>query len=545
MKKYVQKEPLRSILGLVFVLSLFLEAFTYIGFAQAEETVRVQVTIDHVWTLIEKCDWGLINTACDFYAKIKVDEQEWKTGKIDNDNDIYPEDWRFTSEEIPISKGSVPVSIELYDSDTGDDDHIDIVHGDAEDGKDLHLTVALVPCSISSNALIHEYPNEDFDDDRYTGACNTLLYTESYSGGRTGLIFKVEVLEPSYANNLGVRCLHDPIWPQQGQTVTISAEALTSQNGVLKPRISDTIEIWVNDNTGPYHVSSGTNTSVTVGPLNEDSFTYNCRVIDDGMVRSTGWRIVAVGSDIADEYEDTVPVYYSGGRKDSLDLLFHPETNSYNGPTDKSFLHDIYDMIRNAFLSEEVFLENQMNFNFWIAKDSIALQKDENDRCGGQPGKQRAWSDENAVVHKLDCWDHNFQSTWGSFTTMKHDAFRVMLHESCHALFSLSDEYECTGNCTTFFRENWPFPNAYKSEDYCRNDAQDYPYDWGSGVCEQNALKLERDPDLCRGFLAADGKTWWTSDPASDDIMVDEGRIRKLDRRRIEWIFCICRNGGC
>lgn len=546
MPVYLPKASFRRILALLALLNVLFTFFGVSASAETEPTVSIRVTIEHVWTLLENCDSPGIWSECDFYTKIKIGEQEWQSGTIDNNNSIYP-DWRFTSEEISISQGSVPVSIKIYDSDVDEDDHIDIVHGDPdEDDKDLLLTVDLVPCSISSNALIHDADDEDFANDSYTGACDTVLYTESYSGGRSGVLFKIEVLEPSYGTSLGVRCLQKPVWPQPGETVTIYAEALTFEDGTLQPRISDSIEIWVNDNTKPYHIDAGTETSVTFGPLTGDSFTYNCRVIDDGLVRSSGWRQVAVGSNLADKYEDTVPVYYSGGRKDSLDILFHPETESYEeGASDKSFSDDIFDMIWNSFFTEEVFLENQMNLNFWITKESIRLHESALGRCIGEPGYQRAWSDENAVVHRLNCWDQNFQSTWGNFTTMKHDAYRVMLHESAHALFNLSDEYECTGNCRTFFTESWPFPNVYKSEEYCRKDAEDYPYEWGDGICEQNALKLERDPDLCRGFLDADGRTWWTSDPPSDDLMLDLGRIQKLDKRRIEWIFCHCRNGDC
>ena len=53
--------------------------------------------------------------------------------------------------------------------------------------------------------------------------------------------FKAEVFEPPAAPGVLVRCTHRPIWPQPGDTVTITAESLDDNLG---QRLAPTIEIW-------------------------------------------------------------------------------------------------------------------------------------------------------------------------------------------------------------------------------------------------------------------------------------------------------------
>ena len=38
---------------------------------------------------------------------------------------------------------------------------------------------------------------------------------------------------------------------------------------------------------------------------------------------------------------------------------------------------------------------------------------------------------------------------------------------------------------------------------------------------------------------------WFTSDPVSNDVMVDHGPRRELDNRRMNWLFDVCRGAGC
>ena len=512
-------------------------------------SVIVRVTIEQVVTLNQCPDsCGGPWTPADFFARVTIDGETTRFDEISNDNSIEP-DWRCSSARIPVSRGSVPVTVKIWDEDPSpnDDDPYDIndkTEIESMPGDDLELTIDLLPCSITSETPIRAPGEQSFS--------NTWTCGDSFLSGtaRTGpdndanayVVAKVEVFDP------GVRCLHRPIWPAPGASVTITAEAPA---GSVDP--NDSIEIWVDDRTQPLKVDSGLSTSVTVGPLNADSFHYNCRIIDDGIPVATGWRLVSVGTTLSDAYQNSVPVYYSGHRRDSLDVLFHAEDVSYpSGPDSAPFLADVYDMIWNGFFAEEIFLQNQEKFNFWIARDAahVVLEPDPPgpDLCTVPAGTNaRAWGDLPLVLHRAACRDSMFNSSWASQATTETgqaDSHRVVVHEASHGLFNLSDEYPLDGG----YFEASPMPNVYNSKVYCERDAEDYytlRETWGDGFCEQkeNVLRIGRAP-ACRQFQGQ-GRTRYTSDPNSNDLMRDSGRPQLLDLRRIDWQFCKCRRGNC
>ena len=143
-----------------------------------------------------------MNSECDFYAKVKIGDKETTSSTYDNENSISPNDWEFFSDWFPTTHGSVPVSIRLYDSDDNEDDHIDISNGA---GKDLNLTVDLVPCWFLSSTLITTPGSSSWS---YKGACETTMHTECYDtcndgdGGRSSLNFKVEVTDVEDCNGI-------------------------------------------------------------------------------------------------------------------------------------------------------------------------------------------------------------------------------------------------------------------------------------------------------------------------------------------------------
>ena len=123
---------------------------------------------------------------------------------------------------MDFSKGSVSLRIEQRDRDGGltfDDDRCDISPVD----DILDLTLDLTACSVSGDV---------------SGACGTSI---SASGA---FRFTVFVDEPPSAPGLQVNCIHDPIWPQPGQAVTVTAMSL---DGTLASRLADAVEIWVDD----------------------------------------------------------------------------------------------------------------------------------------------------------------------------------------------------------------------------------------------------------------------------------------------------------
>ena len=81
------------------------------------------------------------------------------------------------------------------------------------DGTDLDLVVALIPCSVTGDV---------------SGACATSIFTGGSGGGQgdADLNFRVEVDPPAAVPGLTVRCTHSPLWPQPGDNVTITVESL-------------------------------------------------------------------------------------------------------------------------------------------------------------------------------------------------------------------------------------------------------------------------------------------------------------------------------
>ncbi|UCE00642.1 MAG: hypothetical protein JSV42_07990, partial [Chloroflexota bacterium] len=317
-------------------------------------------------------------------------------------------------------------------------------------------------------------------------------------------------------------------------------------------RISDSLEIWVNDKTQPIHLDQGTDTNIKVGPFTGSSFTYNCRVKDDGLIVSTGWRTVSVGDEIPGKYNDIAPVYYTGNRSRSLDVILYPEKSAHsNDPKSPKFMQDAYTVIWEGLLNEDIFVINQDKFNFWLAQDLADVKQeipgDSTSSCENINNlPYRSWAEASVILHDKDCRDNLLKHTKkGNFATTEMNdpdqRHRIFLHESAHALFNLSDEYD---DSPAFIA--WPFPNVYDSKVYCERDTEDY-YDYGSGVCEENAILLstERLPSDCRSFQTESGKTYWTSDPIYNDLMKDKGSPQLLDIRKIEWMYCICGQGGC
>jgi hypothetical protein len=492
-----------------------------------EPTAVVKVTIQEVHTDYD-CDACCVGMPCDFWPKVVIDT-EWfgsDTMNISDENTIHP-NWVFTSKEIPLSRGSVPVHIQIYDSDyTTGDDIVKITpeyyDPDATRWPFLDLTVNLSPCLVQGEF----YVGSTYGG---TAKCNTTLESTGIAGTGVNewaqIKFKIEVLE------YGVKCLHSPIWPKPGQNVTINAQATVP---------SDSIEIWVNDQTNPAYIGSGTTTSyntVVTGP----QFSYGCRVLNKGQTRGwTGWRTVAVGDDQSNNQDNAFPVFYTGDRANAIDVVFHPALNDYQSADSLAFQEDVYDMIWNSFLSEDIFLRNQYIFNFWISRNfgEVVEYTDPETKIpcsnlSSTPPHQGPWSDLSVVLHTYFCRDDFFNSSFDNFATVgvtpnplhAQDQYRTILHEGGHGIFGLADEYEKDGG----YWEASPYANVYMSQERC----------------EKDALTVPGASSTCREIHdTVNNRIWYTSDPAPDDLMNNAGTLQPLDLRRINWKFYQCRHFG-
>lgn len=123
---------------------------------------KVNVTIVRVKT-IDGMDPIGPWSAADFYAKVTIDGQALpKSPKKNNRDDIFPE-WSFS---LTVSKTSVPIHIEIWDSDTwpNPDDHVDI-DKDANN-RDLDLVFDVATKTLSGDVTFGYSKGGGGDSDR-------------------------------------------------------------------------------------------------------------------------------------------------------------------------------------------------------------------------------------------------------------------------------------------------------------------------------------------------------------------------------------------
>ena len=277
---------------------------------------------------------------------------------------------------------------------------------------------------------------------------------------------------------------------------------------------------------------AGTTASFTTAALPGPTFNYGCRIRDDGLTAWTGWRTVAVGtSDLTDGYGDRIPVMYTGTHSSRLDLVFYADRDSYGmGSSDPAFLGHVRDAITNAYFSDAIYLDNQDKVNYWIARPAGKADPD----CEID-APTKSWEDAGIVFHTdnfRDCapgGERVFSTEPGSFGTI--------LHESGHRPFGLADEYCCDGG---YLRDR-PLPQRVL---HPGSGSAVLP----PGVLERRALGGQMAADCRRWVEPIDwwfDSDWFTSDPVSNDVMVDHGPRRELDNRRMNWLFDVCRGAGC
>jgi hypothetical protein len=470
--------------------------------AAIAQNVTVRVTVQNTdWF---NCGDGLIGGPPEIYFAVTIDgfRQDNRENAIESNLSPFPVDQEL-SHQVDITLGTVPIVIEQWDDDGGltfDDDQCDI--GDA--GESIEFDLDLTACAVSGEI---------------TGSCGATFTS------RGVFVFTVNVEEPPSAPGLNVRCIHDPIWPQPGETVTITANSL---DGVLGSRVSDAIEIWVNNQTTPSVSMPGTTATFTAGPFPDPTFTYGCRVVDDGLVAWTGWRTVAVGqSDITNSF-GRIPILFTGSRSSRIDLVFYPDVNSYTGGDDPAFIDDVGNAISSAYHREEIFLTNQDAVNYWLSVGTGNA-----DGCDSEVS-QTSWEDAGALLHVDEFRD--CAPGGGRFFTAEPTSFGTMIHETGHRPFGLADEYCCDGG---YFQAD-PFPNMY----FERAPTQNFPL-----ACENDAPAAGNLPSDCHEVEEEIpwwfNSDWYTSDPVSSDLMVDRGPHRNLDNRRFNWLFQECRGSGC
>ena len=287
----------------------------------------------------------------DVYFRVKIDG-EWLGSREDQvSSAISPTTvYREFSKGVDLSQGTIGISLAQWDADDNADDHCDI---SSLSGNNIDITLDLAACILGPPSLA--FTGE------LSGSCDVLAFEGSQPDGFT---FRVSVDPPASAPGELVRCIHDPIWPQPNDTVTITAESL---DGTLSPRFATSVQIWVDNQAAPVASQLGDSLTTTVGPFtNASDFNYSCLVEHNGRPTVwTTWRRVAVGSTIAAEHGGMIPVVYTGARSSRIDVAFHADAGTY-GSVNAAFLAAVHGGILNGYYSEEVFLRNHDKLNFWI-----------------------------------------------------------------------------------------------------------------------------------------------------------------------------------
>ncbi len=452
--------------------------------------------------------------------------------------------------DVDASKQNIPIVIAEYDASCwpSSDSLCDI--NPKSSARRLYMNLDLATCQISGDA---------------NGVCGALVASgpSSTIGDFQFMVYLTEPQEPAYSPGVNIRCLHETsgrIWPQPGEQVTITAEALDGSANLMRTIVDD-IQIWVNDalvkstSGTPGAFGQSTLTFTFAPDAGADQFRYRCRAqktigIPQNQWQwvSSGWRIVQIGQPASGR---AVPILYNGASDYRLDLVFIANRNDYSGPNDSNFLNDVHEAIRQMYYAGDTtvkagryFLHNQQAMNFWIALDT-GIAKDA-DSCSwwdwlwgdcltlpSHWDTKYSFADSGAIVHTTSLRDFALRDkrifeAWTGFPA-------TFLHELGHSPVGLADEYCCD---SSYFQPD-PYPNIYELSNYgdCVNDSL------ATGVaspCQQ--IQWQGDSI---GYVRVE-----SADTLGDDLMqagrdVTNFGVNPADERRLNWYFQKCRERGC
>ena len=487
--------------------------------------VTVRVTLLEIEDLGDDLDDA---SDADFYGQVVIgatsheNEDTPASEAAEGEEHVYP-NWEFSA-EVDQALGSVPVRIVVRDEDGLFNGADDLAWVAPNDGV-VDLDVKLRPCAISGDV---------------TGACATQLTTSDADR----LVFRVDVLRPPASPGLRVQCLHSPLWPQPGDPVTVTATAVDGDGRIRDFSVpGDRVDqVGIDVGGAPAALTASGTSATATFVAGGTSLSYECWATHDGgrLEASTWPRTVRVGP----EAGRAVPVVYTGPTASRIDVVvfadagFDPtaiggETfvqhtqrllgQSLFGVMNDQRTDDAGNPLGAPDVANDYVLSHQGWFNVWLGQSGGAdISRDDGD-CELTPPRdwdEYAFADAGVVLHSdllRDCADMDER-----FSGVDRADWRTLLHELGHTPFGLSDEYPLDDG---YWQDDF-LPNVYDDYDDCIGDAPA-----GSP---------------CRSFQDDDDDTWFTSDPASDDLMVDRGQVRFLDRRRFDHLLLTqCPKAGC
>ena len=441
-------------------------------------------------------------------------------------------DWQIKRSFDP-SVGSVNIKIFIQDEDDNPNDVVDVFAG-AGVGIDLDLN--LQTCGITG---------------AFTGVCGD-RFTSSGDGdgdGDADFEFSVEIIGFNQGAGNQVFCTHDPIWPQAGESVTITAVSLSDE---LTPKSAGNITISDDQGVVLQSDSPAVFSTTTVTPT--DSFTYSCSVsASGGVVAFTPLRTFSVGPPPSGR---AVPVMMVSDDPTTVrDVLLIPDSGTYTGATDNQFIQDAKNAIDLYYLSGPVFLARQDMVNFWIAQDTGVAGGSDGENCNRTPpanlAQSYAFSNGSFILHRRNIRDCSQFGVAISKAAPFDDDDEVFLpfepavgitpfvHELGHALYGLADEYcdtrdDALKSCDGGYFMTAENPNVFTSSAACEAiNPVGGPGEPAGPLCDSWESEAER----------TDGDTFFTFDPAVGDLMTDNFLPRFLDVRRINGVLDDCSSG--
>lgn len=275
------------------------------------------------------------------------------------------------------------------------------------------------------------------------------------------------------------------------------------------------------------------------------------------------WRIKSKDGKISDRFarfdagdspwpQDKILVYSSSRKPmvDVIDLSFVMDTD-YNGKKEQ-FHRDVEAMITRGFLSPQSYSNDRSSWAFYIT-DEVVDGKAISLNIGREeylPDFVKDFSvpgvDAFCLIHQEDYTDRsmlveNFHALSNNFFSAEAKNWGTAIHESGHAIFHLSDEYD---GCACFqshesnnvFKKRsdcvtWNIAHGFPAKD-CHEVKDVYNRNWYSA--EENTFFLSMDAcrsynqslgihrDSCRTFVDSKGnQKYWAFE--STCIMHDDG----------------------
>lgn len=484
---------------------------------------EVEVIVERLTTLecVDDFLWWCGSSA-DYYARVGIDgiEQSNKgngeSTQFDDQEDIAAY-WRFTH-WANLNRSSIPLAVKIMDEDPwgNPDDAVDV---NPASGRVLNMDLNPIDCTLSGDT---------------TGRCGDMLDVGSrldVSGDeddRSRMQVRVRVYpEP----RLYVRCLHSPIWPQVGDRVTFKVDALDAN---MRPVLADQIELRqpAGAESATASCSNATTCEVHLNAATAGLFNYSCSANKQGVAATTGSRTSTIGTPGT---ERAIAILQHQSTRQAMDFVFIADSDSYASADAADFRSDVHDSIRDAYLSDELFLRNQHRFNFWIAQDQgDAHGFSAEGPCITAPANwaiDYSFSDSGILLHTDTLRDCASRSI-GIFSS-EPTSIETIRHETGHSPFGLADEYCCDGG----YFHTGTNPNLYGPEPEGSTAALD--------ACRADLLAGLRDS--CLGFVSSrvePGSQFFRLDHApapgvdvENDRMIDNKAPRAADERRIQTII--------